>query len=632
MFQVQILLLLLLCCCSAPSAGQQAASTKRLVCYYTSWARYRNPLAPFTPQNINPHLCTHLHYAIANTNSEQKVGPADPSSDFTKKGYEQIVALKKVNPALKVLIMLGGSNSPQQMSFEEIVTDDAKMERFVTEVIKYVRRHNFDGVDIDWKVSGHKAGHAKLLETLSDAFRKETAVSGKEMLLLSTTTPSNATKLVEDFDIRRIADSVDYINALMYQFHSGDQNVTGHHAPLFTTDPEDTEFADFIVQMYIDSGADPAKLNLAVPTFGKTFTLSDPEVCGFGAAVTDVGFAGKLTKARGTLSFTEICEHVSMDGWVANRPHPDSVGPYAVKGDQWVAYDDEFMMRRKGAYVREKGLGGAAVWSLSQDDFRGFCTGRQFPLIEALKMGLFEDGQVTTTTPSPPTTPQYDNTAVFACQANGRFPKPDNCAEFYICTDGLAEAKKCENGTNFDAKEGFCNQNAVCVDTEVPRVTEFEPTPAPATPARPIPPILAPLTSPPVTPAPVTPVSVQPPPGAAVPQPTPMVPLPISAMVPPPLTRTSDAVVIPAAAPAPRQSEMKLDMGMEVKNDGQLQQVLRLIQELGGVESVRSLLAAVGKPERTAATAPQPGVAQVVTTNEGKTKIRVHVTVEVEPF
>ena len=452
------------------------------MCYYTSWARYRKPLASFTPQNINPHLCTHLHYAIANTNQDQEVGAADPFSDFIMKGYQQIVALKKVNPLLKVLLMLGGSQSPQQTAFEEIVTDDAKMDRFVTEAMKYVRTHNFDGIELDWKVSGQKVGHARLLEALAAAFRKETEISGKERLLLSTTIPANVTKLIEDFDVSRIARSVDYINALMYQFHSGEQTVTGHHAPLFTSDPEDTEFADFIVQMYIDSGADPTKLNLAVPTFGKTFKLSDPEVCGFGAPVTDVGFAGKLTKARGSLSFAEICEHVSMDGWVANRPLQDSVGPYAVKGDQWVAYDDEFMMRRKGAYVREKGLGGAAVWTLSQDDFRGFCTGRQFPLIEALKMGLFEDGQVMTTTPITPTTPVYDNTAVFDCPANGRFSKLDDCTKFYICEDGLAETKTCEDGTKFDAEKGFCSEDAMCAEMEVPRVTGFEPTPPPDTP------------------------------------------------------------------------------------------------------------------------------------------------------
>ena len=103
-------------------------------------------------------------------------------------------------------------------------------------------------------------------------------------------------------------------------------------------------------------------------------------------------------------------------------------------------------------------------------------------------------------------------------------------------------------------------------------------------------------------------------------------------MILPPPTRTSDAVVVSAADSAPRPTEMKLDMGMDVKNEGQLQQVLQLIQELGGVQSVRSLLDALAKPQSQAAPASPPGVAQVVTTEEGKARVRVHVTVEVEPF
>ncbi|KAF0301779.1 Chitotriosidase-1 [Amphibalanus amphitrite] len=572
--QVQGLLLLLLGCL-ALSGGQQPPAPRRLVCYYTNWARYRKPLAAFTPENISPHLCTHLHYAFANTNSRLRVGPSDPFSDFTKGGYKQMVALKKVNPALRVLIMLGGSNSPQQMAFEEIAADDSKMKRFVAEAIKYVRMHNFDGIDLDWKVPRQKEGHARLLELFASEVKKESETSGKERLIISTTIPGNVTMLMEDFDVPRIAKAVDYVNALVYQFRSCDGNRTSHHSPLFTTDPESTDFVDFIVQMYLSSGADPAKFNLAVPAFGQTYTLSDPAVSGFGAPTADLGFPGKLTGGAGALSFTEICEHVSMDGWTAHRPLPDAAGPYAVGGDQWVAYDDQFMMRRKGSLHPREG---------------------------------------------PPTTPEYDNSAVFTCPSDGRFPKPDNCREFYICSDRVADVKSCEDGTVFDAERSFCREDAPCMDTEPPRVTQFRSTPPPVTEAR--------LT------------------------------------VPPPLLKAggdTDTVVIPAAEPPPtRPIDMKVDMDMDVKTDGELQQVLQLVQELGGIDSLRTLLSALrqpsaqveagapsaqvegvapstpvdtGAPSRlTEFPAPQPAVAQVVTTDGGRTRIRVHVTVELEPF
>merc|ERR1719444_491822 len=36
---------------------------RKVVCYYANWAVYRQGDAKFTPQNINPYLCTHLIYA-----------------------------------------------------------------------------------------------------------------------------------------------------------------------------------------------------------------------------------------------------------------------------------------------------------------------------------------------------------------------------------------------------------------------------------------------------------------------------------------------------------------------------------------------------------------------------------------
>lgn len=66
------------------------------------------------------------------------------------------------------------------------------------------------------------------------------------------------------------------------------------------------------------------------------------------------------------------------------------MGPYAFRKNQWVGYDDEEIVRRKADYVAENGLGGIMFWSIDNDDFRGTCTGKQYPLIEAGKEALLE--------------------------------------------------------------------------------------------------------------------------------------------------------------------------------------------------------------------------------------------------
>ena len=69
--------------------------------------------------------------------------------------------------------------------------------------------------------------------------------------------------------------------------------------------------------------------------------------------------------------------------------NPGEVGPYAHKGSFWVGYDDEDMVREKSHYVVEEGMGGIMFWTIDNDDFRGACGERPFPLIESAKEALY---------------------------------------------------------------------------------------------------------------------------------------------------------------------------------------------------------------------------------------------------
>lgn len=72
------------------------------------------------------------------------------------------------------------------------------------------------------------------------------------------------------------------------------------------------------------------------------------------------------------------------------QPNPNAMGPYAYRRNQWVGYDDEAIVRKKAQYVVEHGLGGIMFWAIDNDDFRGTCTGKPYPLIEAAKESMLE--------------------------------------------------------------------------------------------------------------------------------------------------------------------------------------------------------------------------------------------------
>ena len=57
---------------------------RKVVCYYANWAVYRQGDAKFTPQNINPYLCTHLIYAFGGLGKDDTLVPFDEYQDIEK--------------------------------------------------------------------------------------------------------------------------------------------------------------------------------------------------------------------------------------------------------------------------------------------------------------------------------------------------------------------------------------------------------------------------------------------------------------------------------------------------------------------------------------------------------------------
>ena len=49
----------------AAAVGAVAVDDFVNVCYYTNWAQYRPGMGKYTPNNIDPFLCTHINYAFA---------------------------------------------------------------------------------------------------------------------------------------------------------------------------------------------------------------------------------------------------------------------------------------------------------------------------------------------------------------------------------------------------------------------------------------------------------------------------------------------------------------------------------------------------------------------------------------
>lgn len=139
------------------------------------------------------------------------------------------------------------------------------------------------------------------------------------------------------------------------------------------------------------AGADSDKLVLGIPTYGRTYTLINEDSHELGAPSEGPGEQGDATREKGYLAYYEICQNLKEDEeWTVVQPNPDAMGPYAYRRNLWVGYDDEPIVRKKAKYAVQHGLGGIMFWAIDNDDFRGSCTGRAFPLIEAAKEAMLD--------------------------------------------------------------------------------------------------------------------------------------------------------------------------------------------------------------------------------------------------
>ena len=58
---------------------------------------------------------------------------------------------REVNPALKIVISVGGANAAANAGFASATNSEKSRQSFVKNVIKFLRDRDLDGIDLDWE-------------------------------------------------------------------------------------------------------------------------------------------------------------------------------------------------------------------------------------------------------------------------------------------------------------------------------------------------------------------------------------------------------------------------------------------------------------------------------------------------
>uniref|UniRef100_A0A1I8QE20 chitinase n=1 Tax=Stomoxys calcitrans TaxID=35570 RepID=A0A1I8QE20_STOCA len=434
---------------------------KIINCYFGTWANWRPGNGRFTPENIDANLCTHLSYSFFGITDAGAFKQLDSWLDFEVGFISRTMALKKTNPNLKVLAVVGGWNEGS-VKYSQMAADSNKRKNFIQTTLNFIRQYGFDGLDLDWEYPVQRGGLAADKQNFVTLLKELKEELGRYNLELGIAVGASADTATISYDIPNIAKHVDFINVMTYDLQP--RNILGFNAPLRGQGEHNVEAC---INYWLQKGVPASKLILGLAFYGRSYTLSNNQNTIPGSASSGAGAAGPFTRENGFLGYNEICSNAPT--WTKVFDNVHSV-PYMFRDNQWVGYDDVQSINLKLDFMNSKNLGGAMLWSIETDDFLGQC-GEKYPLLKAInKKVATNTGNPTTTTQRPPTVssttskPTVKPPPSTNCANDGFYADPNDCNKFYRCVNGVRYAFTCPAGLLFDKNSSNClwPHEAIC--------------------------------------------------------------------------------------------------------------------------------------------------------------------------
>ena len=414
-----VLVVLTLVASAAPSFAQ---NQKILGGYFEEWSIY---YAGYNIANLEQNgvaaKLTHLFYAFANVtaNPAPSCAIADTWADYQSPylpsvngqpyagplygNFGAIQQLKALHPNLKVLLSMGGASPASTAAFSTAASTAAGRQALAASCIDMFVAGNiaagvtapglFDGFNIDWEFPG--ASDTQNFTALLTEFRNQlnalSQTTGKKYVL-TFDGPAGSQNYV-NIDLKNAAQQVDFITVDGYNYVGSWDTQTNHASPLFDSkkDPLYGQQLDIddTVNAYLKAGVPARKYTMGLPLYAagwsgvpnvnhglyqnSTGPSAVPLASGTGLCsnpnAAPPGCDLLLTPGLATYA---TLTNLTANGYSVSYDVPRvAVSLYDPTSGTFYTYDNPSTAYLKMLYVKLKGLGGAYVWAVKDDDANG---------------------------------------------------------------------------------------------------------------------------------------------------------------------------------------------------------------------------------------------------------------------
>ncbi len=311
-------LLALLCVWTLAYAAKKTEPV--VVAYVTSWSR----VMP------DPTVMTHINYAFGHVNEQFNGVRVD-----NEERLRNIIALKKQQPKLRVMLSVGGWGSGR---FSEMAASEENRTAFARDCRRLCDELGLDGIDIDWEYPTQKSAGISAspqdTENFTLLMRDLRKALGQKLWLTLASVGS-----AQYIDFRSCQQYLDMVNVMAYDMGSAPK----HHSALYRSEIVGWLCASECVEAHRKAGVPDEKIVLGMPFYGR-------------------GKSGVYMKYRDRdkRTDTEVWSNMSKAPFLADK-----------NGEMVIGFESPRSIAVKCAYIKEQGLRGAMYWEYADDNEQG---------------------------------------------------------------------------------------------------------------------------------------------------------------------------------------------------------------------------------------------------------------------